>query len=182
MPLIDKHIMLIIPTDDLHSVDVEAVMRITERAYSVGDCIETNLAKDRNGYAYMSVNGLRSYVARYITTNKEGLIYEDQRWQTRHTCDNPSCVNPNHLVPGTAAENAEDKRVRGRSTRGEKSASAKLTVFDVLSIRTFYKVPTSQFADWFGASQRAVQLARNGSTWRHLNELFPPIERRSYRG
>lgn len=33
----------------------------------------------------------------------------------RHTCDNPSCVNPDHLELGTDADNARDKAVRDRA-------------------------------------------------------------------
>lgn len=32
----------------------------------------------------------------------------------RHTCDNRPCVNPDHLIPGTTAENLGDTKVRGR--------------------------------------------------------------------
>lgn len=32
----------------------------------------------------------------------------------RHTCDNPPCCNPAHLIVGTAADNARDRTVRGR--------------------------------------------------------------------
>ncbi|ANT45377.2 HNH homing endonuclease [Pectobacterium phage PP90] len=35
----------------------------------------------------------------------------------RHTCDNPRCINPEHLIGGTKADNNRDRAERGRSAR-----------------------------------------------------------------
>lgn len=53
----------------------------------------------------------------------------------RHTCDNPVCCNPDHLVPGTNADNVRDAKARGRNARGERHGQAKLTDAQVAEVR-----------------------------------------------
>lgn len=52
-----------------------------------------------------------------------------------HSCDNPRCVNPNHLWLGTNRDNTADRCAKGRSAMGEKQGSHKLTEVQVLEIR-----------------------------------------------
>lgn len=55
----------------------------------------------------------------------------------RHTCDNPRCVRPDHLVPGTQKDNIQDciRRKRRASFSGEHNGRAKLTADQARQIR-----------------------------------------------
>jgi hypothetical protein len=89
----------------------------------------------------------------------------------RHMCDNPACVNPLHLEIGTQADNMNDMKLRGRSTKGETNPRARLTWEIVRAIRSEY-VPGhpvhggAAIARRIGVSQQTVQQALKGATWR----------------
>lgn len=42
-----------------------------------------------------------------------------------HTCDNPCCVNPSHLVPGSCADNLKDAANKDRMAFGLRNANAR---------------------------------------------------------
>lgn len=86
----------------------------------------------------------------------------------RHTCDNPACVNPSHIVPGTHQDNMQDAVDRGRMTgMKEKVPGAKLDAGKVATIREQHAAGRSQsaIAREFGISRRAVYGILNGETW-----------------
>ncbi len=114
----------------------------------------------------------RPYKAhRYVYEMFVGPIPEGK--MLRHSCDNPPCVNPDHLTPGDAADNAMDMAVRNRSTRGSKNASSLLTEDQVREIvrRCGSGERKKDVAATFGVSPSAVSGILHGRTWNHVTGL-----------
>lgn len=70
-------------------------------------------------------DGRCQYVHRFIYEECFGLIPEGM--VVRHKCNNVKCMNPEHLMIGTTAENICDKKLFGTWGSGENSAKHKLT-------------------------------------------------------
>lgn len=90
-----------------------------------------------------------------------------------HKCDNPRCVNPEHLDAGTQSQNIKDAFSRGRKInlpsglKGESHGASKLTNKDVIAIRastdTYQKL-----ADMYGVSRTSIEKIRYRKTWKHI--------------
>ena len=87
-------------------------------------CLEFQGGRDKDGYGYCMGHGERkahrlSYVLSYGPIPAGKMV--------RHKCDNPCCVNPEHLELGTASDNMKDRSARGRHPVGRKASQTKLT-------------------------------------------------------
>lgn len=90
----------------------------------------------------------------------------------RHTCDVRLCVNPDHLVVGTPAQNTQDAIRRGRFkaipvTRGEGHYKAKLTDVDVLAIRDDDRSSVTLAAQ-YGVRKQTILAIKARKTWKHI--------------
>ncbi len=85
-----------------------------------------------------------------------------------HRCDQPGCVNPNHLFLGTHLDNMADREAKGRNNpvRGEAQGTAKLTEADVRKIRAA-SGKQRDIAKEFGITQANVWSIRARKTWAH---------------
>jgi len=87
-----------------------------------------------------------------------------------HTCDNPLCVNPNHLFLGTTKDNMQDMVKKGRgkyNQKGELNNKAKLTIGDVAFIREAGNsgVRNYQLSFMLGVSSNTTSRASRGLSW-----------------
>lgn len=91
-----------------------------------------------------------------------------------HHCDNPRCVNPEHLFLGTQADNMHDCAVKGRKTPsgsiGERHGMSKLSASQVIEIRerNSHGERGSELADEYGMSRAAISLIVNRHIWKSI--------------
>lgn len=129
-------------------------------------CWEWQGTIDGYGYGVIDLNRKR-YRAHVLALEFDGRPV--QRGQIAcHHCDNPRCVRPDHLYPGTAADNARDASVRGRLLLGERNSNAKLTAKQVRDIRAISGVPVARIARQFGVSRPTVRRIQERVIWRHV--------------
>ncbi len=90
-----------------------------------------------------------------------------------HTCDNPKCVNPNHLFLGTNKENTQDMIRKGRrfTIRGTECSWTKLNEAKVLEIRAKYATGATTYRELgmeYEIEWSYVRDIVKRYTWKHI--------------
>lgn len=131
-------------------------------------CIVCTSHSLRNGYPVQTRNRQQTTIARLVLIHRYGKQSSDI--VTRHGCDNRACINPDHIIPGSNADNVHDKMERQRQARGEQHGRAKLTASEVLKIRALHgsNMSNTKIVRLFGISRTTVRNIIARETWRHL--------------
>ena len=152
--------------------------------FGLDRCWTWMAGKCSKGYGAFCING-KQYGSHRVSLAISGVNTDG--FCSLHSCDNPACVNPQHLRAGTNDENMADGVLRARFAlgdkngsrkypekrpRGESSAVAKLNNEKVREMRSRYaekKVPYRAISSHFGvdcATARSVILRH---TWKHVD-------------
>lgn len=140
----------------------------------VTPCKLHSYTPDKDGYAKMSINYKKVYLHRYVYCRHHGIdLSSIEGMVVRHKCDNPRCVNPDHLELGTNKDNVDDRVSRGRSHKpiGVMHPGCKLTEEQVLAIREEYNIPGTRYkhlAEKYGVSEKQIGNIINRKLWGHL--------------
>ena len=140
---------------------------LTKTAKS-GDCLEWSGCLNTDGYPRVSwkgnANGKLHRIIYQVLSPDEDISNK----VIRHTCDNPKCINPQHLLSGTSAENVQDRVER------ERSGSAKLSHDQVKEIRSLFKsFPTLRNKDValrYGVDSRTISSIKLHRHFKHVIE------------
>jgi hypothetical protein len=118
-----------------------------------------------NGYILVNRNGKRGHLHRFSYETYKGKI--PAGLVIIHSCDNPSCFNPNHLSVGTMMDNMQDKISKNRQSRGESGGTSKLSNDKVREIyldnRTFREI-----AKDFEISIGTINQIKTRKTWKEV--------------
>ncbi len=138
-------------------------------------CIRSGAMINDRGYSIVWHDGNHVREHRLVFVKSKGLRLDAiSGMVVRHKCDNPACVNPEHLEIGTQADNVLDMIKRGRKAptiRGSAHRCAKLTEADIPKIRQLLSMGESQrsIAKRFGVDQAIIMRISSGKAWSHVH-------------
>lgn len=128
-------------------------------------CIEWQKGRQSGGYGNIRFRGNDWSAHRVSWVLNDGEIPKDLH--VCHTCDNPPCINPDHLFLGTMTDNLADAASKGRMPRGEKHHEAKLTEKDVIAIREMGGLRT-EIAKKFNVCPSNITAIKKRRSWAWL--------------
>lgn len=127
-------------------------------------------ASNASGYGRIRINDTLRYAHRVSPALHAGQIPEGQ--QANHLCDNPRCVNPEHLYTGDQQQNIDDAVERGdlieTRNRGEEHPHAKLSADEVSEIRNLYRTSDHthrSLAEEFKVGKGTIQSILERESW-----------------
>lgn len=154
------------------SEDKEVAERFDTKVERSAGCWLWRGGRAGAGYGVFRLNHPRrmAYAHRLALERKLGRRLVG-REQALHSCDTPLCVNPEHLRVGTIGQNMADRSERGRTARGERHGTARLTETQVREIMALSAVPgltQSKIAVRYGLSRTQVSNIVNGRAWQSI--------------
>ena len=142
--------------------------RFWNKVDKTSTCWNWTASTGHNGYGRFRLNGkLESpHVLSYKIHNSDYVKGRD----VCHTCDNRSCVNPDHLFLGSRSDNMIDCSNKNRNAKGINHYNAKLCSKDIPIIRNLLesKVPIKRIAELFKVSATSISAIKSGKTWKHV--------------
>lgn len=147
---------------------------ILRGADCAGPCWIWCASRDKLGYGRLSANfnGQRFLLASRLSwAIHRGHLDADKC--VLHRCDNPTCVNPEHLFLGTRSDNSRDCWTKRRAwfqkhpeivPHGESHHQAKLTIPAVRRIREMWAAQAARYGVKLGTIIKVVQR----KTWKHI--------------
>lgn len=144
--------------------------RFWSKVHKTEHCWIWTAGTDQQGYGRIGIGGRREPVERAHRVSwflRHGTM---PSLCVLHKCDNPPCVNPDHLFLGTRTDNAEDKVAKGRATGPTGTANARTKITADIAATVYRRVQQGEqmkiVAADIGLTPPAVRDIVRGVTWR----------------
>jgi hypothetical protein len=125
----------------------------------------------KNGYWGTSYRGHKTYLHRLILELNQGDVDLPREIQARHTCGKKLCVNRNHIIPGSIADNMADQYQLGERVMNERHPHCRVSTDDARVIRDSPRgVSTAELAARYGISPSYVNQIRAGTRRMFLDQ------------
>lgn len=141
---------------------MKPIDRFNSKVKPKGSCLEWQASRFSSGYGQFFADGKNHRAHRWLYEYVNGKLSDGL--VVRHMCDNPACVNIEHLEVGTQRDNINDKVRRGRQLRGENHGRALLTREDVERIRESNETHRA-LAKRFSVSEGCINNIKLRRTW-----------------
>lgn len=135
----------------------------------VTECFNWQKYRNPAGYGQLTIGSKGWLVHRYVYTQLYGRIPDGL--VIMHSCDNPACCNPRHLLLGTHGQNVRDKEAKGRGNQGSQNGMSKLTDAQVTEIREQYTGKRGELAALgrlYGVHRSCIYKIVNNHHWSKL--------------
>lgn len=147
---------------------------VTHTKLQENGCLEWQFSLTSTGYGQIRVGRRSLKVHRYAWEQLKGPIPKGM--SVCHKCDNPLCLNIEHLFLGSHTDNMRDMFSKNRrrndfQAKGEQHHKATLTDEQVASIRDSSDIGYGsgrRLAAIYGVSESTISKARKHTTWRHI--------------
>lgn len=141
--------------------------RVDAGDWSLDRCWNWTGYRNAKGYGVFAPSKTSQYRAhRFAFFAYHG---REPRAMVLHLCDNPSCVNPKHLMDGDHGENMRQMAERRRAAREERHHKAKLDQWEAIAIVLLNKgsdYTCEELAEMFGVSKPTIIDVSAGKLWR----------------
>lgn len=137
---------------------------------------------------YLDCDGYGNFTLKHKTYQSHRVMLSlsegNRDLPVRHLCNNPSCVNPDHLRYGTVKENSQDSIDAGTWAHGTTQGLSKLTEEKVKQIKEMYPFKTQrEIAVIMCVRNTLISQIVRGEIWKHIPGACElPVNKGSYNG
>jgi hypothetical protein len=133
-------------------------------------CWEWNGTFQSTGYGFFWYGNRNVYAHRYSYETFVSKISKND--VIMHLCDNPKCVNFNHLKSASQSDNMKDMVKKNRQAKGSMVAASKLKDNQILEIKSAllnpYRGIQKHLANKYNVTQACICRINKGLAWSHI--------------